>query len=155
MPTQAKGIEDFHKLATNTKEANFFWFCFKIDEETKEKYKEINFLVGLSNEELKTKIKEEMDLFINCSRYEGFSLPMAEAILLKKPVISYKLPEIERVYEDNIEYVECFNLEEYENKIKSFIFKNNYNKDKEKAKKFILDNYSPEVVSQKLLKIIL
>lgn len=155
MPTQAKGIEDFYKLATNIKEANFFWFCFKIDKETKEKYKEINFIIGLSNEELKTKVREEMDLFINCSHFEGFSLPIAEAILLEKAVISYKLPEIEQVYEDNIEYVKRFDLEEYENKIKGFISKNDYNRDKEKAKKFILNNYSPEVVSKKLLKIIL
>lgn len=155
MPTRAKGIKDFYQLAARIRDAKFFWFCFKLDKETKERYKEINFLVGLSNEDMKKKIKEEMDLMINCSHFEGFSLPVAEAILLEKPVISYKLPEIQQVYENNIEYVKCFNLKEYASKIENIIFKNDYSKNKKKAKNFILNNYSPQMVSQKLLKIIL
>lgn len=154
-PTKAKGIEDFSFIAEQIIDAEFYWFCFNVNDGIKEKHKRINFIIGLSDEQMKLKIKEEMGAFISCSHYEGFCLPIAEAILLEKPVFSYKLPEIESVYSDNIEYIKCFDLNEYTNKLKEFISKNSYNKDKEKARRYIIDNYSPEVVADRLLNVLL
>lgn len=155
LPIEAKGIKDFNFIAEQITGAEFYWFCFKNDKFKQKKYKRINFIVGLDDESLKTMIKKEMDLMICCSHFEGFCLPIAEAILLEKSVISYKLPEIETVYADNIEYVKCFVLNEYVHKLQEFILNNSYSKDKEKAKNFIINNYSPEIVSKKLLKILI
>lgn len=154
-PTKGKGIEDFNLIAKQIIDAEFYWFCFEVNKSLKKKYHKIIFITDLVKEKLQYFIKKEMDLMVCCSHFEGFCLPIAEAMLLEKPVISYRLPEIESVYFDNIEYVECFDLNEYIDKLKEFILKNNYNKDKEKARNFIINNYSPEIVSQRLLKILL
>lgn len=155
IPTKAKGIEDFNFIAEQITDVEFHWFCIKVDNATKEIYKKINFVTGLDDKQMKLKIKEEMEIFISCSHYEGFCLPIAEAILLEKPVFSYRLPEIESVYSNNIEYVECFDLNEYTYKVKKLILNSNCNNDKEKARNYIINNYSPEIVANRLLKILL
>jgi len=153
LPVKEKGIEDFSYLAGKIKEAKFYWFCLKLDNSIKNKYKKINFLVGLNDREMKKKISD-MDLMACCSRFEGFCLPIAEAILLKKPVISYRLKEVESTYLNNIEYIKCFSLNKYVRGIKKVISNKGLCKDAKKARMFVINNYSPEVVSQRLLKII-
>ncbi len=152
-PTTEKGIDDFNEIASFVNTAKFYWFCFRIDTKLVKKYKYINFREGLSDEKLKKNIIDEMDYFICCSHFEGFCLPIAEAILLKKPVISYDLDEIKSEFQDNIEY--AHDLEEFKIHIQNIIEKNNYSKDLNKSKRFIEKNYSPEVVSKRLLKIVL
>lgn len=155
VPTNTKGIKDFNFIAEHILGAEFYWFCFKIDQLEQKKYKKINFIAGLNDSNLKTTINKEMDLMICCSHFEGFCLPIAEAMLLKKPIISYRLPEIENTYHDNIEYVECFDLNRYVDKVKKFILNNDYNKDKKKARDYIIHNYSPEIVARRILQIIM
>lgn len=153
-PTTHKGIEDFNLIAKKIPKANFYWFCFKLNNEIKKSYPKINFLAGLKDLEMKNKIEKEMDVFICCSHFEGFCLPIAEAIWLGKPVISYSLRELIDVYKDNIEYVAPFETKRFIKKIQGIIINGKNVKKIIKAKKFVIRNYSPEVVAQRLLNII-
>ncbi len=87
-PTEVKGIEQFNKIAGLFPSDSFYWICYEINSPKKENYKNLIFLTGLSDIEMRNKIKS-MDMLICLSRFEGFCLPIAEAMLLKKPVISY------------------------------------------------------------------
>jgi glycosyltransferase involved in cell wall biosynthesis len=154
-PISTKGIEDFNYLADRILQAEFYFFCYKTENSIIKKYPKINFIIGLNDEEMKEKIKNEMDLMISCSRFEGFCLPIAEAMMLKKPVLSYKLDELKAVYLDNIEYIECFDIKKFEQRLDEIIKNDNYNRDLDRARDFIIENYSPESVSKKLLNILL
>lgn len=152
-PTLAKGIEDFNYLAMSLPEFNFYWFTYKLKNSTKSNYKYIRFITGLEDHELKNRIIKDMDLFISCSYFEGFCLPIAEASLLGKPSISYKLEEVESEFGDTINYVKCFDKDEYKMAIlkysKSYPSRIKINT----ARNFITNNYSPEIVSNRLLEV--
>lgn len=154
IPSKAKGVEDFNFIAEHVPGAEFYWFCLEVDSFTKRKYHKINFVTGLNDQQMHLKIKKEMDLFVSCSHYEGFCLPIAEALLLKKPVISYALDEVRSSYSENIEYIDCFQLTRYIDRINEIILKNNYLKDKKEVRKYVIKNYSPKVVVGKLLKVL-
>ena len=154
-PNREKGIDEFHQLALKFQEHRFFWFCFKLDDTVKNLYPKIEFLIGFESDEMKERIKQEMDIFVCCSHFEGFSLPIAEAILLKKPVITYALEEIVDVYEDHIEYVKPFQYDTISDRLQKLIDYGIYQKDLDEARQYVLDNYSPDVVSQRLLNILL
>ncbi len=153
-PTTDKGIKDFNCLAEKIADTEFYWFCYKLDAHNRAEYKYIHFVVGLDDTQLKKVIQEEMDLMVCCSHFEGFCLPIAEAILQNKPVISYQLPEVCSAYADNIEYIDCFDLPKFIERLKNIILYNNYKKDLDAAKIFVMNNYSPERVSDRLLSII-
>lgn len=154
-PTEDKGIEEFGIMADKIRDAKFYWFCFDVSDSVKEKYKNISFVVGLNDKEMRSKIKKEMDLFVSCSHFEGFGLPTAEAILLDKPVLSYALEEVRSCYGDDVEYIGCFDLERYISRINTLVCGGNYMKNKEKAKEHVIANYSPETVARRLLKALL
>jgi len=154
-PNKEKGIEEFHKLALEFKEHHFFWFCFKLGEGIEKMYPRIEFLVGFDNEAMKERIKQDMDAFVCCSHFEGFSLPIAEAMMLRKPVLAYALDEVVDVYDDCIEYVQPFDFDRMIVKLREIIDNNAYKKDLYKAEQYILDHYSPDKVTDKLLDIIL
>lgn len=150
-PTTKKGIDDFHEIAATT-DAQFYWFCFRIHKDLVKNYRHIHFVEGLDDADLKKYIVEKMDYFICCSHFEGFCLPVAEAMLLKKPVVSYDLAEIKSEFQDTIEYVH--DLTEFKSRIKRLVNKNDYGKDLNKAKQFIEKNYAPEVVAKRLLQVV-
>lgn len=154
-PNKEKGIDEFHRLAVQLPEHKFFWFCFKFDESIKKIYPNIEFLVGFDSDIMKEKIKQEMDIFVCCSHFEGFSLPIAEAMLLRKPVLSYALEEIVDVYSDRIEYIQPFEFNVMSSRLGEILKDDTYQRDLDKAYQYILDNYSPDRVSKKLLEIIL
>lgn len=152
-PENVKGIDDFYKLSKDVS-AEFYWFCWKVDTEVKEKYPNLKFITGLDTPSLKEKIKE-MDIFVSFSRFEGFCLPIAEALINLKPVIAYKLPELEDVYKNHVFFVELHAYDIILNKVKNCMENYSFYKiNSEISKKFILDNYSPENVTKKLLKIL-
>jgi len=155
IPIEAKGINDFNYIAEHVINAKFFWFSYKVDIDLRKKYKRINFIIGLDDDNLKAMITKEMDLLICCSHFEGFCLPIAEAILLGKPVFSYKLKEIESVYLNSINYVDCFDLNSYVDKINKFTLKDDSSNANKKHINYIINNYSPRIVSKRLLKILL
>jgi glycosyltransferase involved in cell wall biosynthesis len=156
-PTQDKGLEDFAYISDNCKNVKLYWFTYNITDQLINKYKNINFIVGLDDNNLRNYIKNKMDIFISCSYAEGFCLPIAEAMLLEKPVLSYALEEVQSVYSNMIEYVTCFDKKEFTQKLELLITQNNKttNKKYTKAKKYIEDNYLPDIVSSRLLKYIL
>lgn len=147
--TLAKGIDDFNKLAGLVKDAEFYWFTYYVSKDVLTKYKNIKFIVGLSDQKLKKTISKDMDIFICCSGFEGFCLPLAEAMILKKPVITYPLSEIKQEFLNNVEYVN--GVEQFRKRLVSIIGKKDYKKDLTKAKKFVEMNFSPEKVSGRLL----
>ncbi|SRR5258706_14717740 len=156
-PTQDRGIEEFAYISSSCKSAKFYWFTYKISDEIIRKYKTINFIRGLDDKTLRSYIKDNMDIFISCSHAEGFCLPIAEAMLLEKPVLSYALEEVQSVYSDLIEYVTCFDRNEFIKKLLPLINANNQSRIKKyaKAKMYIQDNYLPDIVSSKLLAYII
>src|SRR5258708_3078415 len=81
------------------------------------KFKSIFFVKGLNDKKLKKMIMAKIDIFISCSHFEGFCLPVAEAMLLSKPVLCYALDEVKSEFGTNIEYVECFNIELFKVKL--------------------------------------
>jgi len=153
-PTEAKGILEFDTLAGFFPKTSFNWFCYKATAEITSTYRKINFIVGLNDLEIRDKIKS-MDLLISCSKFEGFCLPIAEALLLNKPVISFDLDEIKSVFKNNIEYVESHNLEQFRKKIGEYISNQTYDIDIKKAHEFIVEQFFPEKIKQRFLDVIL
>lgn len=156
-PTKDKGLEDFAYISNQCKNAEFYWFTYHINDQLINKYKKINFVTGLDDKNLKDYIKNKMDIFISCSHAEGFCLPIAEAMLLNKPVLSYALEEIQSVYADMIEYVPSFDMKIFNRKLQFLIDQNTKINSKKyiNAKKYIEENYLPNIVSSRLLKHIL
>ena len=93
-----------------------------------------------------------MDVFLSCSYFEGFCMPIAEAMLQEKPVIAYKLPELYSVYKKNIMYVKKGDTVKTVKLLKNF--KKLYKLDVKASKDYIVNNYSPEVILNNLLKIV-
>ena len=153
-PTEAKGIEDFNYLANQLKSFNFYWFTFNMNTDFKQKYNRINFIVGKNDQAMKELIKQKMDLFISCSHYEGFCLPIAEAILLEKPVISYDLEEVVSEFGNHINYVSQFKKEGFASKIQLLSQEKNLKHKLMQAHQFIESNYSPDQVCDKLVSIL-
>lgn len=150
-PTIEKGIEDFNEIAKSLPQAKFTWYCFRVSPDFVKKYPHINFVKGLDDAQLKKDVTTRMDCFICCSHFEGFCLPVAEAMRMEKPVISYDLDEIRFEFQETIEYVHT--VSEFKKRLLSLTKKNYYTKDTKQGKIFIEKNYSPEVVSNRLLKI--
>lgn len=150
-PSQVKGIDEFNSLAKLISEADFFWFCFKLPEGLQSVYPNINFIAGLSDQQLRDKIENEMDVFVCCSHFEGFSVPIAEAMLLKKPVIAYKLEELVDIYGDHITFMSS-DLEEAAKIILSVLKAKSSSLDE--SREMILSRYSPKSVSDKLINIL-
>lgn len=150
-PTSAKGIEDFNYISKKIPEAKFHWFTFRAPKNLERKYKNITFIQGLEDAVLKKMIKNKMDIFISCSHFEGFCLPIAEAMLLKKPVISYDLEEVVNEFSDTILYVEQFDRMKFIEKLKEVLHSKESIKNLDHAKEHVEKNFSPSVVTEKLL----
>lgn len=154
-PTVAKGIEDFNFLAVNIPEAAFYWFSYHISKDVPLKFHNINFIQGLTDVQMKRKIQNSMDIFVCNSHFEGFCLPIAEAVLLRKPVVSYDLEEIRATYHNVIEYIPCFDLQQFAKRLQRLIVKNDYAVEKNEAFQFVKAHYSPNMVVKKLLRVVL
>jgi glycosyltransferase involved in cell wall biosynthesis len=152
--SNVKGLDDFHWLATQLPALSFHWFSYKLDQGIVESYRNIIFHKSLDDAELYKTVKREMDIFISCSRFEGFCLPIAEAILLEKPAISYDLEEIKCTFNDHVEYVPCYDVHIYK-KILTDLIKKKINRKKILlAKRYVEENFSPEIVSTRFLRIV-
>ena len=55
--------------------------------------KKVKFLGKVSNIKL-SKLYSNTDFFISTSKYEGFGMSLANALILKIPIITYKTPTI-------------------------------------------------------------
>lgn len=147
-----KGVEEFSKLADELNDHTFYWYSYVVSAAIKSACKSVHFIEGLAGKELTKDIVGSKDLFVSCSHFEGFCLPVAEAMLLNIPVVAYKLPEIYDSFADNILYVNEGDVAQMEATVMGIIDKGLDSAMLVKAKKFVLDNYSPEVVSSKLLR---
>ena len=137
--SRAKGVYDFVKLAEEIKKKypddKFFWIGTGEIPNNLINNKNIIFL-GFVSEKVKNKfLMGKNTIFILCSRFEGFSVPISEACLSEIPVLSYMLPEIVSIYGKNINYVSCFNINEFITKLT--MIRNEYPKFKNNAFLFI------------------
>jgi hypothetical protein len=154
LPTIEKGIDDYYYLASNMPEDKFYWFCNRIDKEVFEKYNDrIIFRIGLEREKMFSDIKK-MDIFCSCSYYESFCLPIGEAIIMDKPVIVYLAKEVKSVYDSFIQYVEYRDRNAMLEALREFKA-GNYLGNRKKAKHLIEENYTLEIISKKLLSVLL
>jgi glycosyltransferase involved in cell wall biosynthesis len=153
-PTVAKGISEFSRIAEQIEGACLYWYCYSISSDFKRRYPKVKFVTGLSDVELKKRIYRFMDLFVSCSHFEGFCLPIAEAMMEMKPVISYRLEEIESEFGNNIEYVPCFDFQNMKTKIIATLKSTPNKKKLFEAKKFVESTYSPQRVTNKLYTIL-
>ena len=153
LPSQNKGIEDFYYLATNITNIDFFWFCGAVDPETVARYGDkINFQVGLARDEIFRKIAD-MQIHCNCSYYESFSLPIAEALILRKPVITYNIDEVHKAFKETIQYVPYRNKASFLKIVESFRDTGGYSGNPKMGYELVQSEYSPAVVAKKLMDI--
>lgn len=154
LPNINKGLDDYYFLANNIPNCEFYWYCSSIENTIFDKYKnKIKFRVNLDLKTMFGEIEKKMNIMCNCSYYENFPLPVAEAMFMKKPIIIYKIKEIVEVYKNFIQYVDYGNVEMMKKAIREFQ-EGKYNGDINKAYSFIQNNYSSEIVSKKLLNIL-
>lgn len=157
LPSEAKGIQDFAWLAKEFEgRIRFYWFTKYVSPELKSIYPHITFVVNLNDEQLVSHI-QKMNIFVNCSHFEGFSLPTAEALFLEKCVLSYKLPEIHSSFGDYVtSYVKPFDLTVFKAVLIDYldgtiggdqIFLHH-------GKQMIIERYSPDVVLNRMLEVI-
>ncbi len=155
LPTKEKGIEDYHYLASKLSAFSFYWYCNNVAVDTLEKYGRcIKFRVGLNRITMFEEISQ-MDLFCGCSHYENFPLTVGEDMAMGIPVIIYKLNEVEKVYKNTIQYVEYLDREQMLINVRNYLENNVYLGNREKAKKLIEENYSPEKVATKVMESLL
>lgn len=151
IPCAAKGLDDFFELTTRIGNTQFYWFCYKIDDQLVQAYPSIEFITGKNDYEMHSIISEKMDVFVSCSHFEGFCLPVAEAIMNLKPAITYELEEIKSTYGPRIDYVKPFDLDDFERVLRLNI--NNIDARRlSEAKLFIIKQFSAKSVTKRLLK---
>lgn len=76
----------------------------------------------IGDTKLKYRIISTSKIFLLTSHSESFSLSAAEAMALKRPVISFNLPQLKKIYGDSIVYIESFNKNKFAEKIIEMIF---------------------------------
>jgi len=106
----------------------------------------------LNEKEKKRMLTKSNTIFLNCSHFEGFSVPIAEACLLKVPVLCYKLPELYATYGPHINYVNCYNSNEFFKCLE--LLRKNFVIYKEKAvlaRRFVIENYSAHKFTSKFM----
>lgn len=154
LPSIAKGINDFSWLATKFKgRIKFHWLTKNVSPETRKMYPTITFVTGLDDDQLISQI-QLMDIFVNCSHFEGFSLPTAEALYLEKVTFSYKLPEIYAAFGDNIHsYVDPFDMVAYRENLEKYLDTNlnSLRMKLKRGKEMVLAQYSPDTICDRLL----
>jgi glycosyltransferase involved in cell wall biosynthesis len=157
LPSNAKGIHDFAWLAKEFEgRIKFHWITKCVSPELKSLFPYITFVVDLNDDQLVSYI-QRMDIFLNCSHFEGFSLPTAEAIFLEKCAFSYKLPEIYSSFGDHVtSYIKPFDLTLYKTVLTDYlggtIGREQYLL--QRGKQMIIERYSPDVVLNKMLEVI-
>lgn len=154
-----KGLTDFLQIAKEIRKSfptdKFVWIGTG---QVPEKYQSqtiVQFTGFLSENDKNIFLCKERNIFILCSYFEGFSVPIAEACLFKIPVVCYRIPEITSVYEDHIEYVKCFDTKRFVKKLTKI--RKNYYLFKEKAKearRFVIENYSDSAFLKRVESII-
>ncbi len=157
--SKPKGIYDFAKIAKNMKKTHskdrFIWIGTGEIPNDIECNNDIQFLRFLSDKQKYNFLYGNTNtIFILCSHHEGFSLPISEACLFEIPVLAYKIPELFSVYKDNINYVQCFNINEFTSKL--IEMRENYSTFKKKsitAKQYIIKNFSSDVFIKKMRSI--
>jgi glycosyltransferase involved in cell wall biosynthesis len=157
--SKAKGIEDFVKIAelvkTKYPDDNFLWVGTGNISKNLKSNPNISFLNFPSDREKYRLLNKENTIFILCSHFEGFSMPIAEACLSETPVLTYKIPEIFHTYENYINYVHPFDIKEFVSKL--LFIRKNYDKFKKKAIKsriFVINNFSSYMFIKRMNSII-
>lgn len=90
----------------------------------KNKYKKDILLTGYVSSENKRKLLSGAEIFLFPSEYEGFGLPVLEAMTCAAPVITTKISSIPEVAGDAVVYIESGNIEELVSAIKDLVFNN-------------------------------
>jgi len=72
---------------------------------------------GFVEEAEKIQIIKSSRIFVLPSHEEGWGIVIGEAMACGLPVIVYKLPDIVKIWGDNVTWIECFNTIEFANKI--------------------------------------
>ena len=92
-------------------------------------------------------------MFIFPSFYEGFGLPLVEAMANGCPVICAKNKVFEEIAGDAVEYFDPTNLESFKEKIEEVIYSNSRIKELKLLGKSKSENYSWEKCADETLKI--
>lgn len=105
-------------------------------------------VVNISNEELKEQY-EKSDLLAFVSTYEGFGMPIVEAQIVGRPVITSNLLSMPEVANDGALLVDPYNVEEIRTGIQKIINDSNYREDliengKSNAKRFSVDTITKQ-----------
>lgn len=109
---------------------------------------DFNNAVNISNEELKEKY-QQADLLAFVSTYEGFGMPIVEAQLIGRPVITSNLMSMPEVAGDGALLVDPYNVDEIRNGILKMIKNETYRnllieKGKENAIRFSVESITNE-----------
>jgi len=155
--SREKGLQDFasiaHEIRKSYPEDKCIWIGTGQVPEDLENKEEVIFTGFLEERKKLDLLQQENTIFMLCSYYEGFSVPIAEACLQRVPVICYRIPEIESVYEQHIEYVTCFDRNEFGRKCRS-VRRNYryYRKKADDARRYIIERYSESALLQRMDK---
>lgn len=159
-----KGKEYFFSIGTLTKHKNLKWvievakknpeYIFLISgfKNSKKVYKKlgiestsnVKYIGYLTDEEMKTVMKNAKAL-VYPTLYEGFGIPVIEAIALNTKVIVSYIPAIREIYGDSVYYINPYDTNI---KIEELLKKNI------EDPKIVLEKYSWEKSAKKLLKIL-
>ncbi len=74
-------------------------------------------LFGFVSEREKIRMLKSSKTFVFPSHEEGWGIVIGEAMVCGLPVIVYKLKDILEIWKDNVTWIECFDLNEFSNKI--------------------------------------
>ena len=154
-----KGPQDFAVIAHATRsifsQDRFVWIGTGQVPDDLQHQKEVIFTGFLPEQEKQDLFKKVNNIFILCSRFEGFSVPIAEACLYEIPVICYRIPEIESAYRDHLVYVERFDVGKFIRKCSEV--RENYREYCRKARKaraFVIENYSESAFLQRVAAVL-
>lgn len=135
-PSNYRGIEEYKSEITNLIKK------YKIQNKVK--------FLGIQPHDISMKYLANSNLFIFPSKFEGFGLPILEAMALEVPVISSNAHSLPEVGSDTIIYFDINKQEDLYKKLFHF-FKNGYEKDLVKARersKFFTWNSTCEVIQK-------
>lgn len=111
----------------------------------------IEFLGEKEDEEL-IKLYNQASLFVFPSLYEGFGLPVLEAMACGCPVVASKIPSLEEIYGDAVVYVDPYDPESIANGMIKILTDENLQKELikkglEKVKQFGWDKTANEILN--------
>jgi len=108
--------------------------------------KQIIFLEGLELKDLAI-LYQTADIFVYPSIYEGFGIPIIEALFSKIPVITNKNGVFPEAAGPHSYYVEDVKKPDAIKKMITYVYQNKNQEQTEKSYRFALDNFSDQVIA--------